>query len=200
MAKIVTAPAAEAPVAAPITALHRISAYARGVSVDAVIAQLRQGLAEAHHALVTLADTTPADDSNLSALRSIHRRLLQFAGEVDLFAPAPTPQHTVFDGRNSRQSLSPVAESRERSALRTAASQRRCHWASRAAHAAARSATWLLGPPHDVGRPGARLPTIGRAFRPSRTQRFMNARQEGASNAEQPMSLLLNSRRCASDS
>jgi hypothetical protein len=95
-AKIATVPAAEAPVAAPITAQHRVSAYAKGVSVDAVVAQLRQGLAEAHHALCTLANTSPADDSNVSALRSLHRRLLMFAGEVDLFAPTPARVHTVY--------------------------------------------------------------------------------------------------------
>jgi hypothetical protein len=89
----------EIPVVAPITSAHRLSAYAKGVSVDAVVAQLRQGLAEAHHALCTLADTSPADDSNVSVLRSLHRRLLTFAGEVDLFAPPPARTHTVHDGK-----------------------------------------------------------------------------------------------------
>jgi hypothetical protein len=99
MTKIAPAPSPVAPpAAAPISSAHRLAAYGRGVSADAVVAQLRQGLAEAHHALCTLADCTPADDPNRMALRSIHKRLLQFSGEVDLFAPAPARQHTVYGG------------------------------------------------------------------------------------------------------
>jgi hypothetical protein len=84
------------PVAAPITEAHRSAAYGRGVSIDAVVAALRQSLTEAHHALGTLVDTAPPDDANVAALRSIHRRLLQFSGAIGLFAPTAARNHTVY--------------------------------------------------------------------------------------------------------
>jgi hypothetical protein len=89
----------QAPVAAPITSEHRASASARGISIDGVIAQLRQSLAEGSHALGAIVASAPADDANLSALKSLHQRLLQCIGSVDLLAPAPARNHTLFDGR-----------------------------------------------------------------------------------------------------
>jgi hypothetical protein len=85
-----------APVAAPITEAHRTAAYSKGVSIDAVVAALRQSLTEAHHSLTALVDTAPADDANVAALRSIHRRLLQFSGAIGLFAPTAARNHTTY--------------------------------------------------------------------------------------------------------
>jgi hypothetical protein len=99
VAKTVTAPAAEAPAAVPVTAAHRVSAYARGVSIDATVAALRQSVAEGAHALAAIVASAPADDGNLMALRSLHRQLLQFIGSIALLAPEPEPTRTFFDGR-----------------------------------------------------------------------------------------------------
>lgn len=99
MAKIVTTREAEAPsVAAPITSEHRAAASSRGFSIDATIAALRQSLAEGAHALGAIVASAPAEDSNLPALKPLHRRLHMFAGEIALFAPATVRQHTVHDG------------------------------------------------------------------------------------------------------
>jgi outer membrane protein TolC len=87
MPKIAATSESEAPAPArPITAGHRVSAAARGFSVDATVAALRQSLTEAHHALSAIIGAAPGEDENLSALRSLDRRLLMFAGEVDLLA------------------------------------------------------------------------------------------------------------------
>jgi hypothetical protein len=96
MTRIVPTLVEAPPVAAPITSAHRTAAYGRGVSIDAVVAALRQSLGEARHALATLVDTAPPDDANLLALRSIHRRLLAFAGAVDLFSPTAARNHTTY--------------------------------------------------------------------------------------------------------
>jgi hypothetical protein len=88
-----------AEVAAPITQEHRVSASAQGFSIDATIAALRQSLAEAHHALGAIVTSAPADDGNQMALKSLHSRVLQCIGSVDLLAPARARQHTLFDGR-----------------------------------------------------------------------------------------------------
>jgi hypothetical protein len=96
MTMIIPAPVEAPAVAAPITSAHRMAAYGRGVSIDAVVARLQQSLGEARHALDTLVDTTPPDDANLAALHSIHRRLLAFSGAVGLFAPTAARNHTVY--------------------------------------------------------------------------------------------------------
>jgi hypothetical protein len=96
MTRIIPAPVEAPPVATPITEAHRISASARGISIDAVVAALRQSLTEAHHSLTALVDTAPPDDANVAALRSIHRRLLQFSGAIGLFAPTAARNHTVY--------------------------------------------------------------------------------------------------------
>jgi hypothetical protein len=96
MAKIVPTPVEAPPVATPITEAHRSAAYGRGVSIDAVVAALRQSLTEAHHSLSAIIGAAPDDDENLSALRSLRRRLQMFAGEVDLFAPTAARNHTVY--------------------------------------------------------------------------------------------------------
>jgi type IV secretory pathway VirB2 component (pilin) len=100
MAKAIAASAAEeAPVAAPITAEHRASAAARGVSIDGVVAALRQSLGEGVHAISAIIGAAPEGDGNLMALKSLHRQLLHAVGAVDVFAPSPGRTHTLFDGR-----------------------------------------------------------------------------------------------------
>ena len=96
MVKIIDTPAE---VAAPITSGHRASASARGFSIDATIAALRQSQGEAAHALAAVAASAPDKDSNLTALQSLHRHVLQCIGSVDLLAPEPGRTHTLFDGR-----------------------------------------------------------------------------------------------------
>jgi hypothetical protein len=59
---------------------------------------LRQSLAEGAHALSAIVASAPADDENMSALVSLHKRLLAFKGTVDLLAPPPARSHTVYGG------------------------------------------------------------------------------------------------------
>jgi hypothetical protein len=83
--------------ASPISAQHRASAAGRGFSVDATITALRHRLNEAVHALREIVASAPADDSNLMALQSLQRRVLECAGSVDLFSPEPPRLHTLFE-------------------------------------------------------------------------------------------------------
>lgn len=97
--KLAPAPAPVAPPApVPLSAEHRASASARGFNIDGVVGQLRQGLSEAHHALYAIIGAAPDGDPNLAALQSLRRRLLTFAGEIDLFSPAPVRSHTIYGG------------------------------------------------------------------------------------------------------
>jgi len=91
-----SAPITEAPAAAPITAQHRAAASAQGFSIDGVVAQLRQGLAEARHALEAVIGAAPEGDGNVAALKSLHRKLLAFGGTIDLLAPTPARKHVLY--------------------------------------------------------------------------------------------------------
>jgi hypothetical protein len=83
MTKIVTTREAEAPaVIVPISGQHRSAASARGFSIDATVAALRQSLGEARFALEAVIGAAPEGDGNVAALKSLHRKLLASVGRI----------------------------------------------------------------------------------------------------------------------
>jgi hypothetical protein len=82
----------------PISAQHRVSAAGCGFNLGGTMEAVRQSLNEAAHALREIIASAPVDDSNLMALQSLQRRVLECAGSVDLFAPELPRSHTLFTG------------------------------------------------------------------------------------------------------